>query len=450
MTDAAERARRLIHGNDVEGLKSLLAEHPALLAWRDDKDHDGLLGFATGAYGDAGTPERERWFTRAECAEVLLDAGAIVTTSVCEGVLQSRARGLLQLFHRKGRLPRTPRFFAALGDLDSVLSAIHNSSDLAALTAAFSVACAFANEGIAKVILERAMTLDPELGTRVDSGVGRQAFIKFFVEGRPADTKEFGLWTAFVMGQVAVAVQDDDVIAMVGALQRDPWLLGDDHVEFQNGLIANAALNGREMLLVALFQLDPAILRRQPAPPSQAVEFAVTYGHPHLIPLLTRIWPVPDDLPFAAGTGNLPRVKQWFDASGAPALGRLDQHYPHTDPRARGDLYWNPPSVQHVLDVALAYAVINRHFDVADFLLAHGANVSTNWNSHEPASILHHLVFLEDSYESMQYLIDRGIDLTMKDHRWDSTAQGWARYGKGDEKMAKWLEEAERRRDRRL
>ena len=34
-------------------------------------------------------------------------------------------------------------------------------------------------------------------------------------------------------------------------------------------------------------------------------------------------------------------------------------------------------------------AVINCHFDVADFLLAHGANVSTNWNSHEPASILH-------------------------------------------------------------
>ena len=90
-------------------------------------------------------------------------------------------------------------------------------------------------------------------------------------------------------------------------------------------------------------------------------------------------------------------------------------------------------------------STLNRHFDIADFLLAHGADINTNWNSHEPASILHHLVF-EDNYESMQYLIDRGIDLTIKDYRWDSDAWGWAMYGKDDEKMAQWLKNAERRR----
>ena len=78
------------------------------------------------------------------------------------------------------------------------------------------------------------------------------------------------------------------------------------------------------------------------------------------------------------------------------------------------------PTAQHVLDTALAWAVINRHFDVADFLLEHGAEVNTNWNSHEPASILHHLVFLPNPYESMRFLIDRGIDMTIKDYRWNS------------------------------
>lgn len=129
--------------------------------------------------------------------------------------------------------------------------------------------------------------------------------------------------------------------------------------------------------------------------------------------------------------------------SGAPTLGDLDNHYPFNDPRAREHLLWKVPTAQQVLDVALAFAVINRRFDVADFLLAHGADINTNWNSHEPASILHHLVF-EDNYESMRFLIDRGIDMTIKDYRWKSTAQGWALYGKKDEKMAKWLEEAER------
>jgi hypothetical protein len=32
------------------------------------------------------------------------------------------------------------------------------------------------------------------------------------------------------------------------------------------------------------------------------------------------------------------------------------------------------------------------------------------------------------NYESMQFLIDRGIDMTIKDYRWKATAQGWARY----------------------
>jgi hypothetical protein len=47
----------------------------------------------------------------------------------------------------------------------------------------------------------------------------------------------------------------------------------------------------------------------------------------------------------------------------------------------------------------------------------------------------------------MQFLIDCGIDMTIMDYRWDSNAVGWARYGKSDEKMAQWLEDAERQRE---
>ena len=82
---------------------------------------------------------------------------------------------------------------------------------------------------------------------------------------------------------------------------------------------------------------------------------------------------------------------------------------------------------------------------MADFLLEHGADINTNWNSHEPASLLHHLVFL-GNYEAMQFLIDRGIDMTIEDYRWKGTARGWALYAMKDQKMADWLEEAERQR----
>src|SRR6185436_11498666 len=111
---AAAQARRVIHDNDVERLKQLLAEYPALLSWHADGDDGGLLGMATGAYGDAFDPDREQMFTRAACAELLIDAGAVVTPPVCEGLIESRARGLLRLFERRGLLPRRLRFRAAL------------------------------------------------------------------------------------------------------------------------------------------------------------------------------------------------------------------------------------------------------------------------------------------------------------------------------------------------
>ena len=95
----------------------------------------------------------------------------------------------------------------------------------------------------------------------------------------------------------------------------------------------------------------------------------------------------------------------------------------------------------------LAWAVINNRFEVADFLLGHGADINTNWSSHEPAIILHELVHFHKNYQAMQFLIDRGIDMTVCDYRWRATAQGWAYYAAKDEKMAQWLGEAQQRRE---
>jgi hypothetical protein len=440
---AAAQARRVIHDNDVERLKQLVAEYPALLSWQDDDDHGGLLGFATGAYGDAGDAQREQWFTRAACAELLIDAGAVVMPSVCEGILQSRARGLLELFHRKGVLPRTLKFLAALGDLDAVRSTLReNANDPALVNDAFIHACRFQHEGIASLLLDRSITLDAELGRQVDHGPGRSAFVRHFIANQPdfVNVAETGLWRAFVMERIGRALHDGDLTSFVDGLRREAWTLSDACVTFQVRLIEVATLIDRGEFITTLLDLDPATLRQEPPPPSQAIEFAFTYAKTHLLPLLLRIWPLPDDLPHAAGNGDLARVRRWFDADGTPALGDVANHAPATSVHPR-ERQWGEVGVQEVLDTALAWSVLNHHFDVADFLLAHGADINTKWNSHEPASILHTLVF-EDDYEAMQYLIDHGIDMTIRDYRWDSTATGWARYGKHDEKMAQWLENA--------
>jgi Ankyrin repeats (3 copies) len=448
---AVSEARRIIHDNDIEGLRQLVTEYPALLSWRADENNGGLLGMATESYGSSADPARERVFTRKACAEFLIDAGAVVAPSVCDDLVAARARGLLDLFHRRGLLPRSLKFFAALGDVDGIRTCLDtNSDDLAAVNQAFLCACGFQHTTAAAMLLDRSITLDAELGRRIDSGPGRSAFVEYVV-ANGLDLTNHGpawLWQAFVREQVARAVNDADLTSFVGGLRREAWMLADAYVSFQAGLIGRAVLNDRAAFIAALLDFDPAILHCRVPPRSQAIEFAFTYARTHMLPMLLRIWRLPDDLPTAAGNGDLASVKRWFDASGKPALGDIANHHsPANSPNTHLEkLIWGEPSVQHVLDTALAWAVINNHFEIADFLLAHGADINTRWSSHEPASILHELVGHHKNYEAMQFLVDRGIDMTIVDYRWGSTAQGWAAYFK-DEKMAEWLAEAQQRRE---
>src|SRR6266850_618384 len=176
------QARRRIHDNDIERLRQLLAEYPALLSWRADENDGGLLGMATESYGDSFDPSREQIFTRAACAEFLIDAGAVVAPSVCDGLIASRTKGLLDLFHRRGLLPQSLRFFAALGDVNGVRACLDaNGDDLAAVNQAFMCACGFQHTTAAAMLLDRSITLDAELGRRIDGGPGRSAFVQYVV-----------------------------------------------------------------------------------------------------------------------------------------------------------------------------------------------------------------------------------------------------------------------------
>src|SRR5215467_14351243 len=59
---AVSEARRIIHDNDIEGLRQLLTEYPALLSWKADENDGGLLGMATDSFGDSGELFREEHF----------------------------------------------------------------------------------------------------------------------------------------------------------------------------------------------------------------------------------------------------------------------------------------------------------------------------------------------------------------------------------------------------
>jgi ankyrin repeat protein len=302
---------------------------------------------------------------------------------------------------------------------------------------AFMSACRFKREAVAATLLERAIALDPALGVEIDRWGGRAAFVADMIAHCPSLYRTTEPWVAFVMRQLLDAMDEDDLPAFTGWLASQAWLLDDAHLTLQADLLGQLAGANREAFIRALLELNPAVLRSSPPPPSKALIWALDCGHAHLVPLLVRVWPLPDDLPHAAGVGDLDRVKRWFDDKGQPALGDLGRHHRNIRPGA--------PTVQQVLDVALAWAVLSNHFEVAEFLLAHGADVNTDWATHEPASILHECAVHGD-FEGARFLIAHGIDLTIRDHRWDGTAADWAWHAANDEAMSKMLTDAEEER----
>ena len=371
-------------------------------------------------------------FTRLECAEFLLNAGAIANPAIWEDAIRARAKGVLQLLSRKGVLPRNLDILAALGDNDGVRDCLDASKarpggDAAAVTRAFLCACRF-RASATGCSPSRPLHRARPRSWRTS---GEMAWTKRLhrLPGRTSANVRKPLaddvspWQTVVMNELLKAIDEDNLQEFTRWLQREPDLLGESNVALQVELLERAVLKDRGPLIIRLLEFAPALAMRRP--PSSALVFALEYGKAHLIPLLTPIWPLPDDLCHAAGVGDFARVRGWFDEAGRPRLGSLGQHYPANDSSVLRNLHWTPANAQHILDVALAWACMNRHFEIASFLLERGANINTNWSTHEPASILHECA-IHGNYEAAQFLTDHGIDMTVRDYRWNATAEGWA------------------------
>jgi hypothetical protein len=450
---AGSQAKVAIHDHDNERLRALLVEYPALVTWRDESG-ETLLSSTTPYALDVSDPERERLFTRPAAAEMLIDAGMQVERTTWEYLIGTGASGMLHLLARKHAMPMTLPVVAALGDEEAVRTHVTEGSDEEIIIGrALMNACRFKHAGIASLLLERAIALDADLGHRIDRWQSRGSFVEFLIQHPGSHWAGVGPertpWETFVIRQLTSAQDEDDLAAFRRWLDEEPWVLQPAFIDVQNGLVERASYGkNKESFITALFEREAALLRMQPPPPSSAIVHALSYGNAHLIPLLTRVWPLPDDLAHAAGIGNAAAVARWFDADGKPALGSLTQQYPGSDPLfKRADLGWGPTTVQQVLDIALAWSVLNRHFEIASFLLERGADIDTNWSTHEPASILHEAA-IHGNEDALRFLIDHGADLDMKDFRYESNAEGWARYASHDERMADVLAAAREQQTR--
>jgi ankyrin repeat protein len=68
---------------------------------------------------------------------------------------------------------------------------------------------------------------------------------------------------------------------------------------------------------------------------------------------------------------------------------------------------------------------MNEQFEVASFLLEHGADVNGAWGLHEPTTILHEAAG-NGKLATVRFLVERGANTTIRDERFGATAADWA------------------------
>ena len=445
LAKAAERARQAIHDDRVDELERILDQWPALLEWRDPVDGDVLLN-ATTSYANFPGPDEEE-------VQRILDTGA---------------HGMLRLFAQKGHLPDNLRTRVALGDSEGVDECFDEHARLRAVARpaveltqsngrsgnwpppgddqlivadAFLYSCRLGHREIANRLLPRCFARTPGLQQRVEAEHGAAPFVELMLKlvpegarfdllSRPALPPDV-LWRCAVELRVHAALRDLDVTALGALFDAEPFLRGEESLTLQAKLLEVAAYTrGARPIMELLFDRAVAITETPHPPASHAISYALDYGHTECVPLLSKIWPIPDSLPHAAGVGDLAGVEKWFDATGALLISDHRPHNPYSE---------HSPNTtdQEILDRSFAWAVRSEQFHIADFLLERGADLNTRWGTHEAASVLHECAYAGDLAQ-VRYLVRKGIDRTMVDARHGATAQGWAEFA-GHDEVARFL-----------
>ena len=142
------------------------------------------------------------------------------------------------------------------------------------------------------------------------------------------------------------------------------------------------------------------------------------------------------DLRFAAGLGRLELVKSFFSADGSLKrdAGSLADPY-GLERKQRGQSPFRCQRTrQNVLSQSLYFACVHKRLDVADFLLAQGANINAMVPGLDSrATVLHRIASMDAREDVIRFLLARGADPEVRDEEYHATPADWARYHKRDE-----------------
>jgi len=193
-------------------------------------------------------------------------------------------------------------------------------------------------------------------------------------------------------------------------------LLIDKGASTHRQLVAAASVNSRELVDILL----DAGVGLDDGEPWTAVEESLYWGHRDMAEhLVNERGARLETLVSAAMIGDLKKVRSYFN-DGTLSAGALPVYFP-----------WGPfddSTEEDALAQAFIMAMRHKQYDVASFLLDRGADIDGITNSHHEECTALHLAASINDIEMVDWLLERGASGSVKDTRFNATAQGWAEH----------------------
>jgi ankyrin repeat protein len=170
------------------------------------------------------------------------------------------------------------------------------------------------------------------------------------------------------------------------------------------------------------------------------IAYGLRFGYVQLCELLAKRG-AKLDLRFAAGIGRLDLVESWFNADGSlkPGAGSLADPYGQ-ERKQRGESPFQCEwTRENILSQALCFACLHHRLEVAAFLVSQGANVNAIVPGLDINATILHLIAstsigpnstIAQVFATVRFLLEHGVDLTIRDTEYHSTPIDWAAHCK--------------------
>jgi ankyrin repeat protein len=187
------------------------------------------------------------------------------------------------------------------------------------------------------------------------------------------------------------------------------------------------------------------------------LEEALYWNNQRVIKLLLERGAPVDNLRKASALGRTDLMESFFNTDGSlkPEAGKIDWPFgelqkseassPIRDELQAKSAQWSDDR-QEIIDNAFVYACMHKQIRTARLLLEKGAQINAIPPGFDYSGTGLHYAALNGHREMVEFLIQEGAQVDIKDTKVSSTPAGWAQHG-GHVELKKYLEQQTKRRD---